>query len=231
MKYNRIGVICAMESEAKIILAALTEKTEEKVGSILFSRGKIGGKEVILAVCGIGKVFAAMCAEAMILRFSPDCIINSGVAGSLSAELEILDLAISENLVQHDMDTSPLGDPVGLVSGINRIYFPADEHLKHKFSEKAKSLGYSALCGTIASGDQFVAKKEQKEKILSDFGAIACEMEGAAIAQVAFVNKVPFVVLRAISDSYSGQNEMDYALFAEKAASRGAALLIEAIRE
>ncbi len=230
MKYKKIGVICAMESEAKKILEALSEKSEEKVGSILFSRGKIGEKEVIVAVCGIGKVFAAMCAEAMILHFAPDCIINSGVAGSLSAELDILDLAVSENLVQHDMDTSPLGDPVGLISGINQIYFPADEALKKEVLEKAALLSYRAIAGTIASGDQFIAKKEQKEKIISDFGAIACEMEGAAIAQVAFVNQIPFVVIRTVSDSFAGKNEMDYALFAPKAASLGAALLIEVIK-
>ena len=230
MKYKKIGVICAMESEAKKILEALSEKSEEKVGSILFSRGKIGEKEVIVAVCGIGKVFAAMCAEAMILHFAPDCIINSGVAGSLSAELDILDFAVSENLVQHDMDTSPLGDPVGLISGINQIYFPADEALKKEVLEKASRLSYRAIAGTIASGDQFIAKKEQKEKIISDFGAIACEMEGAAIAQVAFVNKIPFVVIRTVSDSFAGKNEMDYALFAPKAASLGAALLIEVIK-
>lgn len=230
MKHKRIGVICAMESEAKILIAALSEKEETKVGAIPFVSGRLGEREVIVAVCGIGKVFAAMCAEAMILRFSPDCIINSGVAGSLSEELAILDLAVSKDLVQHDMDTSPLGDPVGLISGINRIYFEADKALQNEILEKAAALGTRAVLGTIASGDQFIAKKEQKEAILSHFGAIACEMEGAAIAQVAFVNQVPFVVLRAISDSFSGQNEMDYALFAEKAAERGAALLIEVIK-
>lgn len=230
MKHKKIGVICAMESEAKKLLSALSEKEEKTVGGIRFYTGKIGEREVVLAVCGIGKVFAAMCAEAMILHFAPDCIINSGVAGSLSDELSILDLAVSKSLVQHDMDTSPLGDPVGLISGINRIYFDADEELLQEILEKASFLGTRAVLGTIASGDQFICKKEQKEAIISRFGAVACEMEGAAIAQVAFVNSVPFVVLRAISDSYSGQNEMDYAQFAEKAAERGAALLIEVIR-
>jgi adenosylhomocysteine nucleosidase len=230
MKHKKIGVICAMESEARILLAALSEKEEKEVGGIRFYTGKIGAREVVLAVCGIGKVFAAMCAQAMILHFAPDSIINSGVAGSLSDALSILDFAVSKSLVQHDMDTSPLGDPVGLVSGINRIYFDADEELRKEILEKASLLGHRAVLGTIASGDQFIARPEQKEAIISRFGAIACEMEGAAIAQVAFVNSVPFVVLRAISDSYSGQNEMDYALFAEKAAERGAALLLEVIR-
>lgn len=231
MQYKRIGIICAMESEARGILQEIDGVQTEKIGFLTFFTGKIGTKEICLAVCGIGKVFAAVCAQTMILRFQPDCIINSGVAGSLTAKLSILDLAISSNLVQHDMDTSPLGDPKGMISGINMVKIPAEEALQKEVAKKAAELGINTLFGTIASGDQFIAKKEQKEAILNAFSPIACEMEGAAIAQVAYLHQVPFVVIRAISDSFDGKNEMDYAIFAEKAAQKGTNLLISLLKD
>ncbi len=230
MKYNKVGIICAMENEAQEILASLSEKREEKIGSLSFFVGKIGERQIILSVCGIGKVFAAICAQTMILTFSPDCIINSGVAGSLSEKLEILDIAVAEDLVQHDMDTSPLGDPVGLISGINLVSLPADPALREEILSAAKKMGIYALSGRIASGDQFIATKERKDQIIENFSPVACEMEGAAIAQVAFVNGVPFACIRAISDSFSGKNEMDYAQFADKACHRGASLLIHILK-
>ena len=231
MKYNKVGIICAMPREADLILRALSQKAEEKVGDLSFYRGKIGEKEVILSVCGIGKVFAAVCAQTMILLYAPDCLINSGVAGSLTDDLAILDVALAENLVQHDMDTSPLGDPVGMISGINLIHLPASDSLRRCVQEEAASLGIRTRCGTIASGDQFIANKEQKDRIKRHFAAIACEMEGAAIAQTAYLNRIPFACIRAISDSFSGQNEMDYALFAEQAAERSAALLTAVLKQ
>ena len=226
MKYNKIGIICAMKNEAEEIRLKLNDCVEESVGSLLFYRGRIGKREVVLAVCGIGKVFAAMCAQTMILCYKPDCIINSGVAGSLSAKLDILSLAVADKLVQHDMDTSPLGDPVGLISGLNLVYLPTEQSLVDAILEHARQKGIPALGGTIASGDQFIATKEQKETICSRFSPIACEMEGAAIGQVCFSQKVPFGVIRAISDSFDGKNEMDYALFADKAAAQGADFLL-----
>ena len=229
MKYNKIGIICAMKTEAEQILAAMTEAEAKTVGSMEFHLGTIGEKDVILCVCGIGKVFAAMCAQTMILAFSPDCIINSGVAGSLTDALEILDVAVAEDLVQHDMDTSPLGDPVGLISGINRVSLPADGALVREICSAASELGISTRRGRIASGDQFIAAPAQKERIKAQFDPIACEMEGAAIAQAAFVAGIPFACIRAISDSYSGKNEMDYARFATEAARRGASLLIKVL--
>lgn len=231
MKYNKIGIICAMEKEAEGILAALTEKESRTVGGIPFYTGVIGEKEIVLAVCGIGKVFAAMCAQAMILSFHPECIITSGVAGSLTEKLDILDLAVSQSLVQHDMDTSPLGDPVGLISGIQKVYLPADEALCDEVLALAREEGIRALGGVIASGDRFIADPEDKKRLKALFDPIACEMEGAAIAQVAFVNKIPFCVIRTVSDSYSGDNAMDYAAFATRAAHQGAAFLIRLLQK
>ncbi|MBR4288348.1 MAG: 5'-methylthioadenosine/adenosylhomocysteine nucleosidase [Clostridia bacterium] len=231
MKYNKIGIICAMEKEAEGILSAMEEKESHSVGSLAFYTGRIGEKEVVLAICGIGKVFAAMCAEAMTLSFRPQCIITSGVAGSLTEKLDILSLAVSESLVQHDMDTSPLGDPIGLISGINKVFLPADKPLAQEVLRLAEEEKIPAAAGVIASGDRFIAKEEDKMRLKTLFDPIACEMEGAAIAQVCFANKIPFCVIRTISDSFHGDNAMDYAEFSRRAALQGAQFLVKLLKK
>lgn len=226
-----IGIICAMKIEADAIRASLTDTRTEVVSGVEFTFGKRYGKEIVLAVCGIGKVFAAICTEAMILRFAPTLILNSGVAGTLTEALSIGDIAIAKNLVQHDMDTSPLGDPVGLVSGINKIYFDADKAAVTAFAKATASVGANSVIGTIASGDQFMSDTAKKNAIRDRFGAIACEMEGAAIAHVAYVNNVPFAVLRAISDSASGDAQMEYPKFVAMAAERSHAIIDAFLKE
>ncbi len=213
-----IGIIGAMSVEIEGIRAKMTEKSEKVISGVTYVSGRLGKNEVVTAVCGIGKVFAAICAQTMILEFSPDAIINTGVAGSLSPALNVCDIAVADKVVQHDMDTSPLGDPKGLISGINVIYFEADEKTGSLLAEIARGFSINTARGTIASGDQFIASKEVKQRIVSDFGAIACEMEGAAIGHVCYVNKVPFAVLRAISDKADGVAEIDYPTFCKMAA-------------
>ncbi len=214
-----------MKIEADAIRASLSDTKTETVSGVEFTTGTLYGKEIVIAVCGIGKVFAAICTEAMILKYSPTLIINSGVAGTLTDALSIGDIAIAKDLVQHDMDTSPLGDPVGLVSGINKIYFEADKKAVAAFESAVKEVGASSVTGTIASGDQFMSDTEKKNAIRDRFNAIACEMEGAAIAHVAYVNAVPFAVLRAISDSASGDAQMEYPKFVAMAATRSHAII------
>lgn len=215
-----IGIICAMKIEADAIRASLSNTKTESVSGVEFTVGTLHGKDVVIAVCGIGKVFAAICTEAMILKYSPKLIINSGVAGTLTDRLSIGDVAIAKTLVQHDMDTSPLGDPVGLISGINKIHFEADEKAIASFEAAVKEIGANGVVGTIASGDQFMSDTEKKCVIRDRFDAIACEMEGAAVAHVAYVNNVPFAVLRAISDSASGDAQMEYPKFVAMASER-----------
>lgn len=226
-----IGIICAMKIEAEAIAASLSDTRTETVSGVEFTVGKRYGKEIVLAVCGIGKVFAAICTEAMILKFNPTLIINSGVAGTLTDKLSIGDIAIAKSLVQHDMDTSPLGDPVGLVSGINKIYFDADAAAVTAFEKAAASVGAKSVVGTIASGDQFMSDTEKKNAIRDRFQAIACEMEGAAIAHVAYVNGIPFAVLRAISDSASGDAQMEYPKFVAMAAERSHKIIDAFLKE
>ncbi|MBO5415287.1 MAG: 5'-methylthioadenosine/adenosylhomocysteine nucleosidase [Clostridia bacterium] len=215
-----IGIIGAMQIEVEALKARMTDIKTENISGIEFVSGKLCGKDAVVAQCGIGKVFAALCAQTMILRYNTDILINTGVAGSLSTSLSIGDIAVSTACVQHDMDTSPLGDPVGLLSGINVIELPADAELCDKICESAEGLGINTLRGIIASGDCFVSSSEKKKYIVDNFGAIACEMEGGAIAHVCYVNGVRYAVIRSISDSADGSAHMDYGEFIGLAAER-----------
>lgn len=220
-----IGIIAAMNVEMESLRSFMTDTTTETISGITFVSGTLEGKQVVTAVCGIGKVFAAMCAQTMILRYQPECIVNTGVAGTLSDKLTIGSIAVSSAVVQHDMDTSAIGDPVGLISGINKVQLPADPDLCGQLSACATVLGIRTETGVIASGDQFISSSERKDAIVKTFGAIACEMEGAAIGQVCYVNRVPFCVLRAISDSADGSSHMDYPTFVGMAAEQSVTLL------
>ena len=220
-----IGIIAAMNVEMESLRSYIENPVTETVSGITFVSGMLEGKEVVTAVCGIGKVFAAMCAQTMILRYKPDCIVNTGVAGTLTDKLTIGSIAVSSAVVQHDMDTSALGDPVGMISGINKVLLPASGDLCDQLSACATVLGIRTETGVIASGDQFISSSEKKDAIVKAFGAIACEMEGAAIGQVCYVNRVPFCVLRAISDSADGSSHMDYPTFVGMAAEQSVKLL------
>ncbi len=213
-----IGIIGAMEAETAAIKAEMTNIQEETVSGIRFLRGLWMGQEVAVATCGIGKVFAALCAQTMILKYQPAKIINCGVAGALNPAYCLLDVVLARDVLQHDMDTSPIGDPIGLISGINKVELPADEGLNEALLKAAQALGVPAHSGRIASGDQFIADEEKKAFIRGAFGADCCEMEGAAIGQVCYVNGVPFAVLRTLSDGAGSNASMDYPAFAAKAA-------------
>ncbi len=226
-----IGIIGALTEELEELISMLEEHKCETVGSIDFNTGVLFGKSAVIARCGVGKVFAAMCAEAMIIKYSPALIINTGVAGALSSGLKCTDIVIADTLCQHDMDTSPLGDPKGLVSGINKIYFESDARAVKILEKSAAALSQRALVGRVASGDKFVADREEKKRIANTFNALACEMEGAAIAQTAYVNNVPFAVIRAISDSADGDAGLDYNEFLPIAAKSSAELTKALVKE
>ncbi len=225
----KIGIIGAMQIEVDNLKAHMQDVSEEVVSGVTFTKGTIGGKEVIAAVCGVGKVFAAICAEAMILTYHVDCVINIGVAGTLCDELGVMDVAIASRVVQHDMNTSALGDPVGLLSGLNEVYLPADEKIYSVIEKCVAAKGINHKVGTIATGDLFLSKESTKNHLHERFAAIAGEMEGGSIGQVCYVNQVPFAILRSISDGKGA--EMDYATFAEKAAQVGIEVILDVIAE
>lgn len=214
-----IGIIGAMEQEIQGLRAMLTEPEATVISGIEFVSGRLHGTQVVMAVCGVGKVFAALCAQTMILRFPVRAIINTGIAGTLCHELGIGDVAISTDVVQHDMDTAGLGDPKGLLSGLNVIHLPASRTLAALAAEAVQAEGHHCVTGTIATGDQFLCDRERKEWIHHTFGAIAGEMEGGSIGQVCYVNRVPFVVIRAISDDAGGNAPEDYPAFAAQTAA------------
>ena len=226
-----IGIIGAMSVEVEALKKQTEGAVTEVVSGVEFVRGRLCGKDVVIAKCGVGKVFAAICAEAMILKYSPSLIVNTGVGGALGRGINTADVVIADKLCQHDMDTSAIGDPRGLVSGINKIYFEADARAVKILGEAAAELGVKTFVGTVATGDKFIADPSDKERIVSEFSAISCEMEGCAIAQVAFVNGIPFAVVRAISDSADGEASMDYPTFLPIAAKNSCAMTLALIRE
>jgi len=225
-----IGIIGAMKIEVERLTSDMTDVKREVISGIEFFSGKLYGTEAVVAQCGIGKVFAALCAQTMIIKYGVDTVINTGVAGTLTSKLGIGDIAVSSACVQHDMDTSPLGDPVGLISGINIIEIPADSELCGNICDAARGLGINAVAGVIASGDCFVSSADKKKYISDTFGAVACEMEGAAVAQVCYVNRVKYAVIRAISDNADGTADMDYGEFSKIAARNSAEVVKSLLR-
>ena len=193
---------------------------------VCYTTGTLGKTEVVTAICGVGKVFAAICTQTMILRYKPDAIINTGIAGTLSDKVGVLGSVVATALVQHDMDTSPLGDPRGLISGINVIEFPADEKLAEKICQ---SIETPYIRGVVASGDCFVADIKKKEDIRDTFNAVACEMEGASVAHVCYMSNIPCCVVRTISDCADGSGELSYEEFRVKAADLSSKIMIKTI--
>ena len=213
-----IGFIGAMQIELDGIRANMTDKQSVTVSGVEYVTGKLGKNEIVTAVCGIGKVFAAICAQTMILKFSPSLIINTGVAGGIADGLHIGDVVIADTVCQHDMDTSPIGDPVGLISGINRIYFETDKKASDALARSLAKFNINTVRGNIATGDQFVSTTEKKTYLKTGFNAAACEMEGGSIGHVCFVNNVPFAILRSISDNADEGATVDYPTFARASA-------------
>lgn len=221
-----IGIIGAMTEEVEGLIAKLDKHECECSAGIEFHTGELFSKPVVIARCGIGKVFASMCATAMIIKYSPRLIVNTGVGGALNTKLACADIVVASELCQHDMDSSSVGDPLGLISGINKIFFKADERAVNILSESAAELSIPSVVGVIASGDKFVADDATREFIIKNFNADVCEMEGAALAQVAYVSGTPFAVVRAISDGANGDSPLDFPTFLKIAVKSSEALTL-----
>ena len=223
------GIIGAMRVEVDALKEKMEIAATETVSGVEFVRGTLCGHPVVVAQCGVGKVFAAICAQTMILRYGVDRIINTGVGGSLCRDLGVLDIAVADAVVQHDMDTSPLGDPVGLISGINVVKIQTCKSLADRIEAAARAMGKNVVRGVIASGDQFINSAEKKSWIASTFGAISCEMEGAAIGHVCYVNGVDFAVIRSISDNASGEADIEFLEMARRAAAQAQELILRVL--
>lgn len=227
-----IGIIAAMEPELCEIREAMTDVSVRPVSGMDVYCGRIGETDVAAAVCGIGKVAAALCAEAMILAFGVTHIINTGVAGALSPDLHVLDIVVADGVVQHDFDLTPLGFDAGHIPAVNGIRIPCDAGLSGHIEKCAAALlSVGIHRGCVASGDQFIHSAAEKNRIRSGFSALCCEMEGGSIGEVCTMNGVPFTVLRAISDGADDGAPMSFESFTVAAAHNSAAVLIAALQE
>lgn len=206
-----IGIIAAMSCELDKLLEASTVHKTQSVSGLTFYTATLEEKEVVLTVCGEGKVNAALAAQTMILLYRPSLIVNTGVAGALSPTLSVPNVAVATATAEHDYDISPLGYGVGevLFPGGSATYFEADGEFCAAVLAAARKAGVHAESGVIVSGDQFIADADRKAELISRFGGIACEMEGGAIGHVAFLNGTPFAVIRAISDTADDGEKFD----------------------
>ena len=214
-----IGIIGAMEKEVAILKQAMEIEEMISYASMDFCKGKLCGKDVVIVRSGIGKVNAGICAQILVDKFHVEILINTGIAGSLDAAIDIGDMVISTDLVEHDIDASALGDPVGQVPNMDTFSFPADPVLVEKAvaANAEANPDIHTFTGRIVSGDQFVSSSEVKDRLVTLFDAKCTEMEGAAIAHAAYLNKISCVIIRAISDKADNSAEMDYPTFAEQA--------------
>ena len=218
---TKLGIIGAMAIEIETLKETMQDMTLSCHTGMEFCEGKLEGLDVVIVQCGVGKVNAAMCAQILCSCYGVTHLVNTGIAGSLSASLDIGDLVVSRDAMYHDFDCVHFGYEMGKVPGMDVVSFPADETLVGYAYAAAEAVNPGhAKIGRVASGDQFVAVRELKEQIISRTQGLCTEMEGAAIAQVAYRNRLPFVILRAISDKADDSAEMDYPTFERIAAHR-----------
>lgn len=227
-----LGLIIAMVTESELVAQTMTDKKEEKISCLRLISGKLSGRDTVIVTGAYGKVSAAIAAQVLVDRYGADRIINIGVAGGLERGMHQCDFAVADNFVQHDVDTSAVGDPLGLVSGLYVDHFPADEAIRKVLTDVVKrNTGGEPFVGTFASGDQFVASSERSDFIRDTFGAIACDMESAAAAQACLMLGVPFGAIRCISDNADGAAGMSYDEFRDKTAALCAKMIIDAAGE
>lgn len=225
---KKIGIIGAMDLEVEELKSKMSVANIVKKAKMDFYEGTLNGAEVVIVRCGIGKINAALCVQILADVFSVSHIINTGVAGSLNAKLDIGDILISKDALHHDMDVTIFGYALGEVPQMGFREFKADENLiaLAKASCEKVNPDLHTLVGRVVSGDQFISSKEVKERLISTFQGDCAEMEGASIAHGAYLNDIPFVIIRAISDKADDSAEMDYPTF-EKEAARHSARLVE----
>ena len=225
-----IGILCAMDQEVAALYEMIQQPEITEISGYRFAVGRLAGKDVVVAKCGVGKVNAAICAQTMLLTYHPELVMNSGVAGSLSEKLRICDVAVGQDIVQHDIDTTACGDELALVPELDRVYLPCDGETARVICRAAEKVGVHALPARIASGDQFVSSPEKKRWIVEHFGAMACEMDSGAMAQVCGRSGVKCAVIRAISDSTDGEHAMEFEKFLQIAADQSVKVLLEALK-
>lgn len=226
-----IGIIGAMDEEVSILKDSMEVEKVVNKASMDFFQGKLSNKEVVIVRSGIGKVNAAVCTQILVSEFGASSVINTGVAGSLRNEINIGDIVLSVDALQHDMDATGFGYEPGIIPRMDVSVFQADERLVNLAKEvnEAVNTDIATFVGRVVSGDQFISDKEKKQYLISQFDGFCTEMEGAAIAQTAYLNNIPYLVIRAISDKADNSAEMDYSEFERKAIEHTVKLVTELV--
>lgn len=227
-----LGIIGAMEEEVASLKEKMQVETVMQLASMEFCKGSLEGKDVVVVRSGIGKVNAAICTQILVDKFQVNAIINTGIAGSLRSEINIGDIVLSSDAMQHDMDATGFGYAFGEIPRMETSDFEADEKLIVLAQECCKKVNpeVGIHIGRVVSGDQFISHRHDKEWITKRFGGYCTEMEGAAIAQAAYLNQVPFLIVRAISDKADNSAKMDYAEFEKQAIIHSVNLIVEMVQ-
>lgn len=233
MSEKRIGIIGAMDEEVSKIKDCLEDMQVTSVAAMDFYEGRLNGMNVVIVRSGIGKVNAAVCAQILVDRFDVAAIINTGIAGSLKNEINIGDIVLSTDAIQHDMDAVAFGYELGVIPRMDTSDFQASPDLiaiaENSCKQVLKNVG--VFCGRILSGDQFISDKKKKDWLTENFAGYCTEMEGAAIAQTAYLNRIPFLIIRAISDKADDSAHMDYPAFEAMAIENSVLLMKEILKE
>lgn len=228
-----IGIIGAMEEEVLALSDMMSDVKVSSTAGMTFKQGKLNGKDVVVVRSGIGKVNAAVCTQILADKYNVDCVINTGVAGSLKNEINIGDIVISSDAIQHDMDATGFGYKLGMIPRMPESIFKADEKLiklaKEACEKAVPEIG--VFVGRVVSGDQFITDKATKKRLIENFAAYCTEMEGAAIAQAAYLNNIPYLVIRAISDKADDSASMDYGEFERRAIENSVKMMITLVEK
>lgn len=226
-----IGIIGAMDEEVAKLKTVMDGGSVSTIASMDFCKGKLHGHDVVVVRSGIGKVNAAICTQILVDTYHVRCVINTGIAGSLRAEINIGDIVLSTDTLEHDMDAVAFGYPVGQIPRMDTLSFTADEKLRAEAKAAcAKVLPEVGVFeGRVVSGDQFVSNAEKKKWLTDTFDGYCTEMEGAAIAHAAYVNHIPFLIIRAISDKADNSASMDYPAFEAMAIENSVKLMQELV--
>ncbi|MCT4631732.1 MAG: 5'-methylthioadenosine/adenosylhomocysteine nucleosidase [Firmicutes bacterium] len=227
---TRIGIIGAMSEEVEIIKSRMDEINTVEIANMKIYTGDINNKSIVLALCGIGKVNAAVCTQILVSEFKVTHVINSGVAGGIADQLNIADMVVSTDVIEHDFDATSFGYEKGVIPRMEKSTFEADKELIDVAMEVAKDFDqFSTYKGRVVSGDVFVASKEMKEDLQNTFSASCAEMEGAAIGHTAYLNNIPFLILRSISDKADGTAHDNFNEFVQKAAEHSSEFVMSII--
>jgi adenosylhomocysteine nucleosidase len=223
-----LGIIGAMDVEVAEVKKNMDNVTVETIAAMDFYRGILKGKEAVVVRSGIGKVNAAVCTQILADHYHVTAVINTGIAGSLKNEINIGDVVLSTDTVHHDMDATGFGYPAGQIPQMKEFAFRADERLRNLAEECCREVNpdIGVFTGRVVSGDQFISDRVKKQWISQTFGGFCTEMEGAAIAQAAYLNHIPFLIIRAISDKADDSANMDYSEFEEKAVKHSVNLIL-----